>query len=310
MRRQHVPLFSAFFACACGLHPSTGHPWSQGAKLPGMSRLGLETKLLIVPNRSRQDKFAALIPSTEEGGILSVMLSLLQSQASDRTADPHVGEDAGSFYWRNERLGSLIEDGAVGRDWASFIAAVGTILALTVILWVLPSTGYGDDFIAVLERAAQGNPHTVTLLLGLIFPTVHSGLAALRTSGEKLVGARAWRVIFAFPSLCLAYSWIAYFISHSHDGIVFWNVQQLPLAHAACWCISFLSFFFLYPSVFNLKEVVRTPAFTACAKYLNVAIHLSQLTWASMFQSDRQPLIGRRCTCGRPASFELLVTPR
>ncbi len=70
-----------------------------------------------------------------------------------------------------------------------------------------------------------------------------------------MVGARAWRVIFAFPSLCLAYSWITYFIAHSHDGLQFWNLQGVGAVHAAAWALNFISFFFLYPSVFNLKEV-------------------------------------------------------
>ena len=69
------------------------------------------------------------------------------------------------------------------------------------------------------------------------------------------MGARTWRVIFAWPSLCLAYSWITYYIAHCHDGIVFWDGEAVASAHAIAWMVNFLSFFFLYPSVFNLKEV-------------------------------------------------------
>jgi zeta-carotene isomerase len=32
-------------------------------------------------------------------------------------------------------------------------------------------------------------------------------------------------------------------------------LQGVPAAHAAAWLVSFASFFFLYPTVFNLKEV-------------------------------------------------------
>lgn len=51
------------------------------------------------------------------------------------------------------------------------------------------------------------------LLLILIFAIVHSGLASLRDSGEKLIGERAFRVLFAGTSLPLAVSTVV--SSHS-----------------------------------------------------------------------------------------------
>lgn len=161
-----------------------------------------------------------------------------------------VGEDAGSFDLSKESMGKLGD-----RGWLTFFAAVGTILSALAVLWIYPATGYGDDFTHWLEGIAGGNSHIVTLLFGIIFPVVHSGLASLRPVGEKIVGKRAWRVVFAWPSLCLAYSWITYFIAHAHDGLVFWNGESIAWCHGAAWAVSFLSFFFLYPSVFNLKEV-------------------------------------------------------
>uniref|UniRef100_A0A7S2VDV2 NnrU domain-containing protein n=1 Tax=Entomoneis paludosa TaxID=265537 RepID=A0A7S2VDV2_9STRA len=169
---------------------------------------------------------------------------------SDRSNDLMVGEDAGLFDIQNENWGALGEAG-----WFTFSAAVGTILTAVAVLWVYPPTGYADDFLAFLESIAGGNPHVVTLLFGIIFPLVHSGLASLRPLGEQVVGARMWRVIFAFPSLCLAYSWITYFIAHAHDGMQFYDLSSNGIAHTVAWTINFLSFFFLYPSVFNLKEV-------------------------------------------------------
>lgn len=44
------------------------------------------------------------------------------------------------------------------------------------------------------------------LTLILIFAIVHSGLASLRDVGEKLIGERAFRVLFAGTSLPLAVS--------------------------------------------------------------------------------------------------------
>ena len=169
---------------------------------------------------------------------------------SDRSNDLMIGEDAGVFDIQQENWGALGE-----RGWFTFSAAVGTIMTAVAVLWVYPPTGYADDFLAFLENLAGGNSHVVTLMFGIIFPIVHSGLASLRPLGEKVVGARLWRVIFAFPSLCLAYSWIAYFIAHAHDGIEFYDLSGSSLAHSIAWTVNFLSFFFLYPSVFNLKEV-------------------------------------------------------
>lgn len=175
---------------------------------------------------------------------------LEKSQFSDRSSDLLVGEDAAVFDWSQEKWGALGD-----ADWLTFFAAVGTILTAVGVLWVYPATGYGDDFQSALDSIAGGNPHIVTLLYGILFPIVHSGLASLRPLGEKVVGARMWRVIFAFPSLCLAYSWIVYFIAHAHDGYQFYDLTGIGAVHALAWLVNFASFLFLYPTVFNLKEV-------------------------------------------------------
>lgn len=49
------------------------------------------------------------------------------------------------------------------------------------------------------------------LVLILIFAVVHSGLASLRNTGEKLIGERAFRVLFAGVSLPLAVTTIVSF---------------------------------------------------------------------------------------------------
>ena len=162
-----------------------------------------------------------------------------------------IGEDAGIYNIDNEKWGSLGENG-----WITFFAAVATILTAVAILWIYPVTGYSDDFVHFLESdIAHGNSHLVTLLFGIIFPIVHSGMASFRPIGEQFVGARMYRVLFAFPSLCLAYSWIVYFISHAHDGIQLYDISNVGWVHALAWVVNFVSFLFLYPSVYNLKEV-------------------------------------------------------
>ena len=186
------------------------------------------------------------LSDTESGGPLGVFLSKsnpLYSSVPSSAAPSLIAEDAAMFDYESQTEG-----------WVAFALAVGTILSFLAVLWILPDTGYGDDFVAWLE-AHCGNSHGVTLAFGLLFPVVHSGLAALRPAAEAVVGARVWRVVFASCSLPLAYSWIVYFIAHAHDGLVLWDGRGVPALHGAAWLVNFASFFFLYPTVFNLKEV-------------------------------------------------------
>lgn len=46
-----------------------------------------------------------------------------------------------------------------------------------------------------------------------------------------------------------------YFINHRYDGLQLWQLQNIPGVHQFVWLSSFISFFFLYPSTFNLLEV-------------------------------------------------------
>lgn len=91
------------------------------------------------------------------------------------------------------------------------------------------------------------------LLLG--FAIAHSGLAALRPWGEKQIGARLYRVLFALVSLPFAVVLIVYFIRHRYDGLQLWNVQGVPGVATVVWILSAISFLFLYPATFNLLEV-------------------------------------------------------
>lgn len=95
------------------------------------------------------------------------------------------------------------------------------------------------------------------IMFGLIvgFAIVHSGLAALRPHGEKLLGARLYRVLFALVSLPLATIMIIYFFRHRYDGLQLWQVQGIPGVQALVWALSAISFLFLYPATFNLLEI-------------------------------------------------------
>jgi uncharacterized membrane protein len=88
-----------------------------------------------------------------------------------------------------------------------------------------------------------------------MFAIAHSGLAALRMQGEKYIGARAYRVIFALVSLPLAAILLIYFFNHRYDGVQLWQVQSVQGIEPLVWILSAISFLFLYPSTFNLLEV-------------------------------------------------------
>lgn len=158
--------------------------------------------------------------------------------------DAPVGEDSAAFELGEQKLVS----------WVYFTVILGAVLFALDVLWINPSTGYGTAFISAVSGISE-SPEVVVLILVLIFAVVHSGLASLRDTCEKLIGERAYRVLFAGVSLPLALSSIVYFINHRYDGTQLWQVQSVPGVHELVWISSFISFFFLYPSTFNLLEV-------------------------------------------------------
>lgn len=56
-------------------------------------------------------------------------------------------------------------------------------------------------------------------------------------------------------SLPLAVVAVVYFINHRYSGIPLWDLRGVSGVHELVWIISFISFFFLYPSTFNILEV-------------------------------------------------------
>jgi len=97
--------------------------------------------------------------------------------------------------------------------------------------------------------------HLIMLGLLLGFAIAHSGLAALRPRGEKLIGPRLYRILFALVSLPFASVLIIYFFNHRYDGLQLWQVQGVPGVKETVWILSAISFLFLYPATFNLLEV-------------------------------------------------------
>jgi zeta-carotene isomerase len=158
-----------------------------------------------------------------------------------------VGDDAAYFSMEQQKLG----------DWIKFTLAVGAILGATSWVWLLPSgPHWGNLFLETIQFTTGTTDPAVTVFSMLsIFAVSHSGLAGLRIYAEPVVGARAWRVLFAAVSLPLALSCISYFVNHAHEGTQFWDLTDVPGVHAAVWISNFVSFLFLYPSTFNLLEV-------------------------------------------------------
>ncbi len=97
--------------------------------------------------------------------------------------------------------------------------------------------------------------HWIMLGLLLSFAIAHSGLAALRPWGEKKIGPRLYRVLFASLSIPLAVILIIYFFNHRYDGLLLWQLQGVPGVKTTVWVLSAISFLFLYPATFNLLEI-------------------------------------------------------
>lgn len=155
-----------------------------------------------------------------------------------------IGEDAAAFDLGSQKA----------KSWVLFFVLLTSVLGGIYALWIDPSIGIGSKFIELFENAASSSELAMLEIL-FVFAVVHSGLAFLRPYGEEAIGARAYRVLFALVSLPLAISAIVFFINHRYDGVALWNIRGLPLVHEAVWSSSFISFYFLYPSTFNILEV-------------------------------------------------------
>ncbi|KAK2641713.1 hypothetical protein Ddye_023476 [Dipteronia dyeriana] len=155
-----------------------------------------------------------------------------------------VGEDSAVFNLADQNISS----------WIVFTLILGFVLFILQVAWIDNSTGLGKPFINSISALSDSH-EVVMLILILIFATVHSGMASLREVGEKLIGERTYRVLFAGISLPLAVSTVVYFVNHRYDGLQLWQLQDASAVHQLVWISNFISFFLLYPSTFNLLEV-------------------------------------------------------
>lgn len=179
------------------------------------------------------------------GGVRAGGTSIGEAEAKDAASDEDpIGEDSAVFELGEQKVSS----------WVYFTGILGAVLFALNVIWIDPSTGYGTAFVNTVLGLSESH-EVIMLILIAIFATVHSGMASLRDAGEKLIGERAYRVMFAAISLPLVVSTVVYFINHRYDGTQLWQVQSVSGIHELVWVSSFISFLFLYPSTFNLLEV-------------------------------------------------------
>ena len=103
--------------------------------------------------------------------------------------------------------------------------------------------------------ASTHHSSVVMLVLLILFAVIHSGGAALRSRAEDVIGARAWRLIFAAASIPSAVVVIGWFLAHRYDGVRLWNLQGVPGVIPIVWIGTAISFLFLYPATYNLLEI-------------------------------------------------------
>ncbi|MCD9640611.1 hypothetical protein HAX54_026017 [Datura stramonium] len=203
------------------------------------------TKHIVIPNNPTiNTPFPSSLfqfPSKPRKGFWPISVGRTQTEEEDEIL---VGEDSAEFELSKQKISS----------WVYFTGILGVVLYALNVIWIDNSTGFGKSFIDAVSSISDSH-EIVMLSLTLIFAIVHSGLASLRDKGEELIGERAFRVLFAGISLPLAVSTIVYFINHRYDGVQLWQLNSIAGIHELVWFSSFISFFFLYPSTFNLLEV-------------------------------------------------------
>ena len=64
-----------------------------------------------------------------------------------------------------------------------------------------------------------------------------------------------------------------------YDGLPLWNVRGQPFVHEFVWILNFISFFFLYPSTFNLLEVCPSTCCHSVASNCMLCNCLQSLVW-------------------------------
>lgn len=166
-------------------------------------------------------------------------LSADEAGAREVRSELEIGEESAGFVASEQKPLS----------WVAFFAILSAVAAAA------PTAASGISVYLQAMDGVSSNSTFVMLLLLFVFGASHSGMAALRPKAEAIVGPRAYRVSFALVSLPLAAATVFYYIGHRYDGGQLFSLQGVPGVHELVWILSLLSFYFLYPSTFNLLEV-------------------------------------------------------
>lgn len=112
-----------------------------------------------------------------------------------------VGEDAAAFDFNQQSL----------RSWGIFFGLLTGVLGAIYFAWV--QSGLAGDYLAAVEQLTNDNPEATILALLGIFGVYHSGLAGLRPKAEEVIGARAYRVVFALGRCVeVQRTWVGYLV--------------------------------------------------------------------------------------------------
>jgi hypothetical protein len=137
------------------------------------------------------------------------------NDSSKLPGDTTFGEDSAAFDLSKQTV----------KDWTVFFTLLTVVMGALYAVWIAPNGfGIGAEYVSTLESLLNSSEATIIGIL-LVFAIAHSGLAYLRPYGEELIGARAYRVIFALVSLPLATAAVVYFINHRYDGVPLWNLR-------------------------------------------------------------------------------------
>ncbi|XWS15238.1 hypothetical protein CRYUN_Cryun35bG0077500 [Craigia yunnanensis] len=146
--------------------------------------------------------------------------SLGETDASSDEPPPLVGEDSAAFDLETQNIVS----------WVYFTVILGVVLYVLDVVWIDNSTGFGKVFIDAVSSLSDSQE--------------------VYFINHRYDGLQLWQFQNA-PG----FHQLVYFINHRYDGLQLWQFQNAPGFHQLVWLSNFISFFFLYPSTFNLLEV-------------------------------------------------------
>ncbi|XP_024399965.1 15-cis-zeta-carotene isomerase, chloroplastic isoform X1 [Physcomitrium patens] len=167
------------------------------------------------------------------------------------TSEGLVGEDAAAFDVSSQKTSS----------WLLFTAILGVVLAILYVAWIDPETGYGGAYIDSISALSDSHERTGKPAWSRRKIDRRKGLSCTvcrivsPSCGICYVEGGCLDRTKSTPTVYLVKITLVYFINHRYDGVQLWDFRSVFGVREMVWAMSFISFFFLYPSTFNLLEV-------------------------------------------------------